>query len=233
MSQKLWTPWLAGLLVASFSLGAALPVAQADDKPDPAADAAKTDEAQEGEKKEEKDPYAVPEGASAEELMKFIEEVKAYRPTMVSTREQALANFRSQNAAIIAASDKILEAKPSDEIAIEALRGKMGSLFNLARIGDGGARKQLSQLASDLRDDKRAKVASDARVYSVALRLQDISADKPEVGKELVAEVSRGERHVGPGRHGRAIAQSGDGSRPHDRTERPGGNGEASLHSVH
>jgi len=76
---------------------------------------------------EQPDPYAIPEGATAEELVEFVKGLLEQPPADVDAREKAIA-------AILEATGKILEADPNDEQAEFAVTWRMRFLGDPAKI---------------------------------------------------------------------------------------------------
>ncbi len=133
-----------------------------------------------------KDPYAVPDGSPAE-LLKFIDELSGYRPK-VASREAALEHVAKQHKAINTAVDKILAAKPEDDVRAQALKKKLQISWFVANTVDRESLPKFEELARELAKDKNAEVAGEATLYLLAIAMRSIAHDKPAEAKAVVAQ---------------------------------------------
>jgi len=92
---------------------------------------------------EQPDPYAIPEGATAEKLVEFVKGILGQPPADEAARDKALA-------AMLEATGKILEADPNDEQAEFAVTWRMRLLGDPAKV---------EALAEELKKAGRDKLA--------------------------------------------------------------------------
>jgi thiol-disulfide isomerase/thioredoxin len=144
--------------------------------------------AADGDKAPKVDPYAVPDG-TPEELLKFIQDLSAYRPD-VKSNEEAIEHLGKQHKAIIAAADKILAAKPDEAGRASALKSKIQSSWIAANMVDHDSLPKVVELLQGLAKDKNPEVANSANVYLMVAALRSITADKAVEAKALVAQVA-------------------------------------------
>ncbi len=132
--------------------------------------------------------FDVPNG-TPKEIMAFIDELKARQPKNIRTRDAQIAYTIKVHDAVVAASDKLLLAKPDAELEGQVLAAKIKSLWMLKQLGKEGASEQVVALAKKLKTDKRPGVASRGAFFSIAAELENISADKPEHSQGLLDEL--------------------------------------------
>ena len=92
---------------------------------------------------EQPDPYAIPQGATAEELVEFVKGILGQPPADEAARDKAIA-------AMLEATGKILEANPNEEQAEFAVTWRMRFLADTAEI---------EALAEELKQAGREKLA--------------------------------------------------------------------------
>jgi len=138
--------------------------------------------------------YLAPADLSPEELAAHIEKLRAKSKSI-----QSRPGFAE---ALIDAADRILAAKANDELQTTALLAKFDALSQLTAQGNQPAAEKLAEMAADLRNDPRAKVAREARFHHLEARLEK-AGDTPEEAQELLAELKAfftleppGERHL-------------------------------------
>lgn len=149
--------WPLYLLLALLSFGATNSLFADDADPSEAAEAAApaNDEAT----AEEEDPLAIPEDASADELLKFIERAATLRQA-ASSREEFIANITKAQQAVAEAATRVLNKEDvTDEQAVEAVTAKINALRLLSRIGDDKAADELAKFTESLKDDPRPAIA--------------------------------------------------------------------------
>ncbi len=152
------------------------PVAKADSDDSQKADSSKEKE------EEEKDPFAVPEGADAEELFGFIQRVK-------SLRGRTLQSVMKSQKAVVAGAAAIRDLEDvSDEDDTRAIKEQVGALGFLTRF-DRNSRNEMKALIEELKDDPRPEIARIAVVEGFKTKIGDASSASAEVQKELVAEL--------------------------------------------
>ncbi len=106
------------------------------------------------------DPYAIPDGDTAE-LLKFITTLGARFRRIRSADEMA----RCENA-FVGAADRLLAGKLSEEDRLTAVQVKLDALWMRSqRLRDDASRKELHDFAQSLRDDSQAAVADLARYF--------------------------------------------------------------------
>jgi thiol-disulfide isomerase/thioredoxin len=180
-TRRLWSSLLSCLVVLFVVAGQGTSVARAEDDKDKPKEAAT-------ESKPEKDIYAVPEGSPAE-LLKFIQRFKDEEPKGLTSRQQMRDHLTHANQAILAAADKILQAKPDDATQVAAVKAKFEALAMLRRLGDIPSGEKLLKLAEEYQQDKRKEIASEARLYILANELEKADAGNPAEMKPLVEKV--------------------------------------------
>lgn len=149
--------WPLYLLVALVSFGAANSLVADDVDPKEAAEAAAP--ADEEATAVETDPLAVPEDASADELLKFIERVATLRQP-ANSREEFIANITKAQQLVAEAATRVLAMEDvTDEQAVEAVTAKINALRLLSRVGDDNAADELAKFTESLKDDPRPAIA--------------------------------------------------------------------------
>lgn len=139
-------------------------------------------------KAEDADPdFTIPDG-TPEEIMEFVEKLKARRPKFAN-RQEAVDNAIKTQRAFIAAGDKILAQKTEDKVAASAAQMKMAALTLLAmnQIGDSG--KEAMEAAKKLKADERSEVAEVVSKFWTPIRIVNIPALTEEERKELTEEL--------------------------------------------
>jgi len=141
----------------------------------------------------ESDPFCVPDG-SIEELQKYIEGLKALKPS--SSLRPAGAEFRrKQAAAQLAACEKILAAKPTPEQVRMALRTKVAALTALEHLGDSAATAKIEATVEQARQLSPPEPAPPELVREVQFailegRSQHLAAMGREQYSQLVSRLA-------------------------------------------
>jgi thiol-disulfide isomerase/thioredoxin len=172
--------WSVGLLCCLFVAAA------------PAAEKAKPKAAPEkpaGEKAAPKsDPYAVPDGP-IDDVIKFMEDLKKGPPEPTPA---AIEEFtKKATPAIIAAAEKILTLKPTDEQAANAVQTKMIGLSILSRQGDKGAAERMQTVPAELEKAGLPKLARVARGILIQQQLREAMGAGPKELEKAIAEVKK------------------------------------------
>jgi len=179
MSLNLKRRWLPGLLAVAVGTTLAWQSQAFDDEAATAPAAEK--------KADAADAIAVPDG-TPEELLKFIDKLNSTRPTGTS-RDELIENFTKMQNAVISAGKKILEAKPTDEQAAEAINAQLKAYNVLGRIGDTTAADKAAALVKSLKDDKRPAIQKVVGRLAVEQAIAGLrGADATKIA-EVVAQV--------------------------------------------
>jgi len=138
--------------------------------------------ADDDDKPAEDNPYLPREGLSAEELRDFIDRMQQAPKTV-----QLQPGFTD---AISVAVDRLLAAKPSEELRAFGLTNKMQALHRSAAYGDEKAQKKLSELAKESKTTKDKELAKAVEFYLLEDRALDAgnnakTEDLPAVLEEL------------------------------------------------
>ncbi|MEX2169806.1 MAG: TlpA disulfide reductase family protein [Pirellulales bacterium] len=88
------------------------------------------------------DPFVIPESATADELLAFIESVQQPKEP-VKTRDEALAFYQKATAAVSAAADLLLAGEATDDQKIQASQAKIRALSMASQLGNSEADAQL------------------------------------------------------------------------------------------
>ena len=144
-------------------------------------------------RQEETDPdYAVPDG-TPEEIMEFVESLKARKPKFANRREM-LDHAIRVNRAMITAGDKILSQQSDVDVAVSAAQMKMNSLTLLAMNGIGEAATEAMTAAKQLKLDPREEVAKVVSKYWTPIRIINLSEltepDRKQLTREVITSVS-------------------------------------------
>ena len=144
-------------------------------------------------RQEETDPdYAVPDG-TPEEIMEFVESLKARKPKFANRREM-LDHAIRVNRAMITAGDKILSQQSDVDVAVSAAQMKMNSLTLLAMNGIGDAATEAMAAAKQLKLDPREEVAKVVNKYWTPIRIINLSEltepDRKQLTREVITSVS-------------------------------------------
>ena len=159
---------VAGVSALTAALCFGLIVAQDDAKKADSAPAPITPggDKQAAEKEEPKpDPFAIPEGDAAV-LVKFIEDMQAMQPQVTSQLE-LMEHLKKSSGAQIAAAEKILAGKATEEQAVIAVQAKIQSFMLLGQIGDESAKKKSQAFIAAMKNDPRPVVADIAHQFEL------------------------------------------------------------------
>jgi thiol-disulfide isomerase/thioredoxin len=181
MAASSWRRWsaLAGSLAVVF-LAAVLALADDDEETKP-----------------ENNPYLPREGLSAEELREFIDRMQRSPKTV-----QLQAGFSE---AIGVAVDRLLAAKPTDELRAYGLASKMQSLHLKAIHDDEAAQKKLMKLVKESKDIKDKELAAAIEFYlledraldaGLNAKTDDLPAKLDELKKFFAAQPELDQRHL-------------------------------------
>ncbi len=105
-----------------------------------------------------KDLFVVPEGKPPA-LLAFVAKMRRIKPPKNSSEDEKKEFLTKSHKAMLEAATAILDAKPTGSQRVAALKAKIEALFALDELGDDQARKQLGDLADELKDDKQVEVA--------------------------------------------------------------------------
>lgn len=135
--------------------------------------------------------YKVPEDATAEELVEYIDRMRAFRPA-TSNRAELNEHRRRSSLAIIEAAERLLEMKPDALLEEQAQMRRFEALFMLAKYGDQKSADRLLELAGELRNHPSATVADMAVLYTLTRAVERLThGDLPaEERQRLVDETA-------------------------------------------
>ena len=102
------------------------------------------------------DSFAVPDRPA--ELLPFIAKLESL-PLQGATVDAMLAAQTKAMEAIVAAADKVLDAKPSDKDQLTAWRAKFGAMLILKEFGDRVAEKRFHDFNFAYRWDRQPEIA--------------------------------------------------------------------------
>jgi len=141
----------------------------------------------------ETDPdYAVPDG-TPDEIMEFVEKLKARKPKFANRKESVDHAIRMYRA-FIEAGDKILKQDVEGKVATDAAQLKLNSLTVLAANSIGDAAQEALTAATEMRQDKRKEVAKAVEQFWMPIRIFNIGsmseADRKGFADEVVASVT-------------------------------------------
>jgi thiol-disulfide isomerase/thioredoxin len=105
-----------------------------------------------------KDLFSVPEGKPPA-LLAFIAKMRRIKPPKNASDDEKKEFLTKSHKAMLEAATAILETKPTGSQRVAALKAKIEALVALDELGDDQARKQLGDLADELKDDKQVEVA--------------------------------------------------------------------------
>lgn len=132
--------------------------------------------------------FAVPDG-TADEILEFIEKLKARRVKFANNQERMTHAINMQRA-FIEAGDKILKLKDTEEkVAVNAAQMKMSALTLLAANRIGDSPKEALAAAVQLRNDERAAVAKVVEKFWMPIRIFNVATMSETDRRELTSEV--------------------------------------------
>jgi len=134
------------------------------------------------------DPFAVPDGPP-EEQVKFLESLGKLRPEDPADEKAVQAFSEKLIAAALKAADKILQGKPTDAQAEQAVRVKLQILSLRAQTGDKEAEKSLKALPADLEKAGFTKLARRLTASLLQRRVIEAEAAGGEELKKALEEV--------------------------------------------
>ena len=166
----------------------------------------------------ETDPdYAVPDG-TPDEIMEFVEALKARKPKFAN-RKEMVDHVVRMHRAFIEAGDKILGQETEDKVAASAAQMKLSSLTVLAanQIGDAG--KEALAAAKKLKSDERPAVVKVVEPFWNTIRIVNLPSmsddERKQLGDEILQSVvkTRFSRDAGmaASQFGEALAGKGHG----------------------
>jgi thiol-disulfide isomerase/thioredoxin len=133
------------------------------------------------------DPYAVPDG-TPEELFAFIDGLKkkpVAQPRDMKSMMAHMETMRRTGAAILAATDKILAAKPTEEQTAKALKLQLGAILSQPMFFmNAELVAKLEKLPDALKAANLPKEAAQARGACLSAKLQAISMGGPKVSEK-------------------------------------------------
>ena len=139
------------------------------------------------------DPYAIPEGDAAA-LVKFIEDMQAMRPNVTSQLE-LMEHLKKSSGAQIAAAEKILTGKATEQQAILAVQAKIQSFMLLGQMDDPEAKKKSQAFIAATKNDPRPAVVDVALQFELMGRFMGWSTfnsdEKTAFVDDLVAYFNR------------------------------------------
>ena len=145
-------------------------------------------------KEEETDPdYVVPDG-TADEILEFVDKLKARKPKFASRREM-LDHIVRMHRALIEAGDKILNQETDVKAAVKAVKLKLNSLTVLAtnQIGDAGREAMLA--ANKLRSDERREVVKAVEPFWITIQILNLgiltAEERQGLSSEILAAVTK------------------------------------------
>ena len=185
-----WLFGLASILLASF---AGFVIAEEDKPEKPAATQKEETKSEEEKKQAKKDPFALPEDATPEELMKFVDGLTKKRPN-VRTREELIEHYKKLTTVMMDATAKVLDAKElDDEVALDALNTRFEALNLKGQLGEETAAKQELELAKKYSADSRKTLAALAKgklLFANLKNIKDLKSDEQDkLFEEAVAHV--------------------------------------------
>ena len=180
------TPWVTSLAALLICVAALAPATRADPPPaddqaetsnPPAADASGTSSAADPDA--EPDPFAVPAGADAAELMRFIQQVKRNRGRTLEDLQ------RAARAAADAAQAIRQLADVQEPVEFLAVRERLGALQFLSRSAPDG-QQQLAELIEELKQDPRDRFRQLGEAESFKAEIAEARRGGPVAQAELV-----------------------------------------------
>ena len=139
-------------------------------------------------KVEEADPdYVVPDG-TPDEIMEFLDKLKA-RKTKFANRHEKIDHAIKLHRAMINAGDQILGQHADAKTAANAAKMKLNSLTVLAANGIGDGAKEAMVAVTNLRADKRPEVSKVANQFWTTIRILNVSTLDPAGRKKLTNEI--------------------------------------------
>jgi thiol-disulfide isomerase/thioredoxin len=128
-----------------------------------------------------KDLFTVPEGKPPA-LMAFIAKMRRIKPPKNGSEDEKNQFLVSSHKAMLEAANKILEANPTGSQRVAALKAKIEALVALDELGDDQAKKQLGDLADELKDDKQVEVAKLVKPF-IGFAAKSAGGTKPDEPK--------------------------------------------------
>jgi thiol-disulfide isomerase/thioredoxin len=138
-----------------------------------------------------KDPFAVPD-LKPPELLRWIQKGEKYQPQL-SSQEELVDFMKKSRRALVAAADKILEAKTSDSTRLAAIRSKRAALGILDQAHDPDAAKMLKEFLDQIKDEKQPEVVRMVKTVGLKVRMNEIGGDPAAFAKvwdELKSELN-------------------------------------------
>lgn len=142
------------------------------------------EEVAEEEDVEEKDPFAVPEDASPEELLKFMDSVIRTPPPKDTSRADLAKKVFP---AIIAAADKIITQEDASEFHVDAIQRKLNAYGILARY-DRSVTEAADAFIQECASDTRDEVAMVGLSSLLSKKAATITKDTEEAAADVASE---------------------------------------------
>lgn len=166
------------LFVLSLCTCVAFPAIAQDDKSEKAKDKTE-DKAEEKAEEKKEDPYAIPEGASLEELQTFLKSLK---------RPRTAAQAAEYYGATVKATTLIME-KADGKDAAKAAEQRLSALLILPRADKKYDGESASDFAKTLLEDDREEVMLVGRIHSLTTKAGRAAGMKPEKRNEMIEEI--------------------------------------------
>lgn len=136
---------------------------------------------------EEKDPFAVPEYTSDEDLFKFMDAVLRIAPPS-RDRDAITEHAKKVFPAIIAAADVVLAKSDSEESQIKAIQ-KQFQAYGIFTRYDRSAQKQLDALVEKCSEDERPEIAALGLGHKLSAKASSLMSASKEDAEESVGEL--------------------------------------------
>jgi thiol-disulfide isomerase/thioredoxin len=134
--------------------------------------------------------YIVPANADGREILRFIHKIAALRPEFQSEADAEKFLTVSRNA-VIAAADKLLQGKPTDEQQVEALKSKLQAYQVLLVVGVKDAFPKALKFAELLKEDKRPALAELGQAAYVDFKMSTIPTSDARERRAVVDIVAQ------------------------------------------
>jgi thiol-disulfide isomerase/thioredoxin len=132
-----------------------------------------------------KDLFTVPEGKPPA-LLAFIAKIRRIKPPKNASEDEKNQFLINSHKAMLDAANKILDASPTGSQRVAALKAKVEALVALDELGDDQAKKQLGDLADELKDDKQMEIAKLVKPFiGFAAKSAGANPDEPKSWAEI------------------------------------------------
>lgn len=180
--------WISALLCSGVLL---ISTSCAQEPESPTAEAAPEVEAAAEAEEPAADPFAIPEGATADDLLAFIQSVSQPKERPQS-REELISFFQKSTEAVSAAADLLLAGEATDDQKIQASQAKIRALSMAAQLGNPEADAQLDAFLEKVLQSDSPDLVQFAKQVRLMRQLASWNQIEPDQRQTIINDLVQG-----------------------------------------